>query len=53
MKFPWKDQKQKRAAFAEMYGMGDVQIGRQITGQYPNPSVIPDVLDQLKEQSHG
>lgn len=26
----------KRQAYAELYGMGDVEVGRKITGQYPN-----------------
>ena len=30
----------KRQIYAEAYGMGDILIGRSITGKYPNETVF-------------
>jgi len=34
------DEKIKRQAYAEAYGMGDIMVAQTITGQYPNPPAI-------------
>lgn len=43
-------QRQKRQFYAEQYGAGDIRVGLQITGEYPNrPAAHP----AMKEQHNG
>lgn len=35
-----KDPQERRQAYAESYGMGDVLVGRTITGCYPNAPIF-------------
>lgn len=41
--------RQKRALYAEAYGMGDVGVGL-ITGQYPNSSYVKPLMDALNKR---
>ncbi len=42
-----RDDKGKRQRYAEAYGMGDILVGKTITGRYPNPPAIQQIKPPL------